>query len=35
LNVPAAELPPRTKLLLRELSGRGDIYPEVAGTATP
>ena len=32
LNAPVAELAPRTKLLLRELSGRADIYPEVAGT---
>ncbi len=35
LNVPSAELPPRTKLLLRELSRRTDIYPEVAGAGTP
>ena len=35
LNAPVAELAPRTKLLLRELSGRTDLYPEVAGTSTP
>jgi hypothetical protein len=35
LNAPVAELAPRTKLLLRELSGRVDIYPEAAATATP
>jgi serine/threonine-protein kinase len=28
VNAPVAELAPRTKLLLRELSGRTDIYPE-------
>ena len=35
LDAPVADLAPRTKLLLRELSGRADIYPEVAGTGTP
>jgi len=35
LNAPVGELAPRTKLLLRELSGRADIYPEAAGTDIP
>ncbi len=30
LNAPVADLAPRTKLLLRQLSTRTDIYPEVA-----
>jgi eukaryotic-like serine/threonine-protein kinase len=33
LNAPVAELAPRTKQLLRELSGRTDIYPESAAPA--
>jgi tetratricopeptide (TPR) repeat protein len=34
LNAPVADLAPRTKSLLRELSGRTDIFPEVASTST-
>ena len=30
IDAPVAELAPRTKLLLREISGRADIYPEAA-----
>jgi hypothetical protein len=30
---PVADLAPRTKLLLRELSGRADIYPDMPNTS--
>jgi len=35
VGADAAELAPTTKRLLRELSGRSDIYPEIAGASTP